>query len=126
MSRGLGSVQQAIKMALAVLAHHDLPTRFADICAWLIAANDGKEGDQLEPSCERSLRRGLKGLVDRGDVLIIRGTGSHGNPYCYMNVETIARMATGKKIKSAAHAKAIVGEMMDGWLDARRGEVRCT
>jgi hypothetical protein len=113
MSRGLGAVQQAIKIALAVLADDGLPTRFADVRTWWIAAGDGEEDDRLEPTYERSLRRALAGLVDRGDVLVIAGTGSPSRPYHYMNVETFAIRATGKKVTSAAQAKQIVAEMME-------------
>jgi hypothetical protein len=121
MSRGLGEIQQTIKFALAVLMHHGLPTRFEDVAAWLIAACDGKEGDRLEPSLERSLRRGLKGLVDSGDVLVIAGTGSPKSPYRYMTVETLAHIATGRKVRGRAHAKQVVGGMLEEMTRASRG-----
>lgn len=126
MSRGLGQAQLVIKCALTMLARHDLPTRFEDICRWVVVQNGWGEDDWIEPACERSFRRALAGLVDRGEVLVIAGTGGRSNPRHYMCVETIATMATGRKVKSTAHAMEIVGEMMEGWLDVRRGEARCT
>ncbi|MGO9047203.1 MAG: hypothetical protein ACLPXW_22210 [Xanthobacteraceae bacterium] len=51
--------------------------RFADIRACLIAWYGGKpeNGDRLPPTHERSLKRAMKALVDRGDVLIVSGMG---------------------------------------------------
>jgi hypothetical protein len=57
---------------------------FADIRSASIVRDGGEpKGDKLRPTYERSLRRALETLVDRGDVLISDGTGRPGNPYRY-------------------------------------------
>jgi hypothetical protein len=118
MSRGLGAIQNTIKLALAMLMRHGLPTRFEDICGWLIVQNGWQEDDQLDPSCERSLRRGLKGLVDLGDVLVIAGTGSPKSPFHYVIVEDLACIATGE-VMGRAHAKQVIGGLLEELKQAR-------
>lgn len=113
MSRGLGALQLKVKSALDILVEHGVPTRFADLGMWCLVREGGEEGDTLVPSYERSTRRALKRLVDDGEVLTIAGNGSRSNPFHYMNVETFAVMATGKKMKGIAHAKQVFGEMFE-------------
>jgi hypothetical protein len=73
-----------------------------------------ENGDCLTPTHERSLKRALKALVDRGDVLIVGGAGGPGDPYRYTTVESFAGVAHGKKkVKDTAHAKQIVAELND-------------
>lgn len=86
------------------LADNKLPTRFADIRAWCIVCSGGKEGDKLVPSFERSLKRALKGLVDRGDVLIFGGKGGQRDPGRYVTVEAFASKAEGKNGHEARQA----------------------
>jgi len=59
--------------------------RFADIRMCFVAryGGDPTKGDKLPPSHERSLKRALKGLRDRGEVLRIGGSGGPGDPYHY-------------------------------------------
>lgn len=114
MSRGLGSIQKEVKAALDILVEHGVPTRAADILMWCLVREGGEEGDTLVPSYERSIRRALAGLVDRGDILTIAGNGSRGRPHHFMTVESFAHMATGKKVKGTAHAKQVFGEMFEG------------
>jgi hypothetical protein len=86
MSRGLGKLQLAIKNTIKV--GEDYGPRgvtFADIRSASIVRTGGEpKRDKLRPTYERSLRRALKMLVDRGDVLISDGTGRPGNPYRYI------------------------------------------
>jgi hypothetical protein len=42
------------------------------------------------PSTNDSLKRALKGLLDRGDVLVASGAGGPDAPYHYVAVETVA------------------------------------
>jgi hypothetical protein len=58
-----------------------------------------------------TLRRAIKGLVDRGEILA-SGNGGPGDPRRYTTVECFAS-ATGETVKDTAHAKAIVAEMSD-------------
>jgi hypothetical protein len=59
-------------------------------------------GDTLPESRERSLRRALRGLVDRGEVI------AHGavRPRYYITVEKIASFFCDE-VKSTAHAKQV-------------------
>ena len=80
---------------------------------WFIArAGADPETDTLTPAFTRSLRRAIKGLVDRGEILIASGNGGPGDPRRYTTVECFAS-ATGETVKDTAHAKAIVAEMSD-------------
>jgi hypothetical protein len=93
MSRGLGDLQREIKRMLTVAVDtHEAVMSFTDIRACFIVKHGGdpENGDRLTPTHERSLKRALKGLVDRGDVLIVSGEGGPGDPYRYVTVETFA------------------------------------
>jgi hypothetical protein len=91
------------------------PLRFTDMRAVLVIDHGGnpKKGGKLKPAFERSLKRALKSLVDRGDVLILSGKGGPGDPYCYVTVESFASAASEKKITDTAKAKQIVAQMAD-------------
>ena len=69
MSRGLGSLQRDIKEVLAKTVDDCGPLGIADLRQWLIARAGGGREDALRPARERSLRRAIKGLVDRGEIL---------------------------------------------------------
>lgn len=116
MSRGLGALQREIKRMLT--RAHEVDTgalRFTDMRAVLVINHGGKpeKGDTLQPTHERSLKRALKGLVDRGDVLIVGGKGGPGDPRRYMTVETFASIANRKKVEDTAEAKQVVAEMAE-------------
>jgi molybdopterin-biosynthesis enzyme MoeA-like protein len=111
MSRGLGALQREIKTLLDRSFRMGLgPLRFADIRA-VFLINDGgnPETDRLDPTHERSLKRALKTLVERGDVLIMSGKGGPGDPYRHVTVECFAA-ATGE-VKDTAHAKQIFAKL---------------
>jgi hypothetical protein len=87
---------------------------------------DPEAGDKLRPSVERALKRALKTLVDRGDVLIFGGEGGVGDPYRYITVESFAGTALGgqDKVKNTAHAKAVLAVLQDAMTKAtERGGV---
>jgi hypothetical protein len=109
MSRGLGNLQRDIKQMLDRAFDAVGPLRFADIRALFIVHYGGKpdQGDKLRHSRERSLKRALKGLADRGEILIASGSGGPGDPRRYITVDRLAAAATGK-IKDTAHAKRVV------------------
>jgi hypothetical protein len=65
------------------------------------------------PWFERSLKRALKGLVDRGDVLVLGGKGGPGDPRHYVTVETFASKAESKKVTDTSYAKQLVAEMAE-------------
>ena len=64
---------------------------------------------RLNPTFERSLKRSLKALVDRGDV-VFDGKGGQTSPYRYTTIEAFAS-ATGEKVRDTAHAKQIIAEL---------------
>jgi hypothetical protein len=113
MSRGLGALQREIKTLLDRGVRAGFGSlRFADIRAVsVINVGGDPQTDRLDPTHERSLKRALQTLVERGDVLILSGKGGPGDPYRYVTVESFAA-ATGK-VKDTAHAKQIVAEMVD-------------
>ena len=110
MSRGLGELQREIKDALTFLSNNKQSTQFANIRAVFLIRHGGEEGDTMEPTYERSMRRALKGLLDRGDVVIFDGKGGPGDPHRYANVEDFAALYVrkGKKVRDASHAKEIL------------------
>jgi hypothetical protein len=112
MSRGLGALQRDIKGLLARTVGLVRPLRFADLRGLFIVhyGGDPKRGDKLTPTQERSLKRALKGLVDRGDVLIVSGSGGQRDPHRYMTVEAFATQVTGEG-KDTADAKRFVADM---------------
>jgi hypothetical protein len=128
MSRGLGQLQVEIKHMLARGFEVYGPLRFADIRAVMVIEHGGnpENGDKMRPSVERSLKRALKGLVDRGDVLIITGKGGPGDPRRYVTVESFAGIALGdaSKVRDTAHAKSVLIELQDAVTKAtERGGV---
>ena len=107
MSRGLGELQRMVKRILAgsfELGYGAL--RFADLRRTVAIPYGG----YLPPTYERSLKRALKGLVDRGDVLIVSGSGGPGDPRRYTTVECFASLAD-ETVKDTAHAKQIVAKL---------------
>lgn len=114
MSRGLGQMQRDIKRLLDATFDAVGPLQFAGLRALFIIhyGGDPDRGDTLNPTRERSLKRALKGLIDRCDVLIHSGAGGPGDPRRYITVERFASM-TGEKIKDTRHAKAIVAELAE-------------
>jgi hypothetical protein len=70
------------------------PLGIADLRQWFIARAGGGREDALRPARERSLRRAIKGLVDRGEILA-SGNGGPGDPRRYTTVECFAS-ATGE------------------------------
>ncbi len=123
MSRGLGKLQREIKRALTVMYDHGFTgqMRIADIRNWFIARYGGNpDTDKLPPTHERSLKRALKGLIDRGEVLVVDGKGGPGDPRRYTTVECFAA-ATGQKVKDTAHAKKIVAELQDAIAKMKPG-----
>jgi hypothetical protein len=81
------------------------------------------KGNALQPAFERSLRRAIKGLLDRGDILVIKGEGGPGDPRHYVTVEWFASAATGETVKDTAHAKAFVAELSE--VEASQQRDRC-
>ena len=51
----------------------------------------------------------FRGLIARGDVVVIGGRGTSGSPRQYATVEDFARLS-GKKVRDTAHAKEIAAE----------------
>jgi hypothetical protein len=129
MSRGLGKLQVVIKEVLTRAFQADAgPLRFTDLRAVMVIEHGGnpEHGDKLRPSVERSLKRALKTLVDRGDVLIFGGEGGVGDPYRYITVESFAGTALGgqDKVKDTAHAKSVLAKLQDAVTKAtERGGV---
>jgi hypothetical protein len=113
MSRSSGALQREIKGLLDRGFKLLGPLRFVQIRAVFVIEEGGNpETDRLDPTHERSLKRALKTLVERGDVLILGGKGRSGDPYSYVTVESFAAM-TGETVKDTAHAKQIVAELQD-------------
>jgi hypothetical protein len=107
MSKGLGERQVEIKEMLAILWRRKLRTQFADIRACFFYAHGGEVGeDTLAPTYERLLWRALRGLIARGDVVVIGGRGTSGSPRQYATVEDFARLSV-RKVRDTAHAKEI-------------------
>jgi hypothetical protein len=105
MSRGLGALQREIKAVLD--RSFDLGTGalpFSSLRAVFVINAGGRpeQGDTLSDARERSLKRALKGLVDRGDVI------THGavRPRSYVTVEKMASFFCDE-VKNTAHAKQV-------------------
>jgi len=105
MSRGLGALQREIKAVLD--RSFDLGTGalpFSDLRSVFVVNAGGRpeQGDTLPEARERSLKRALKGLVDRGDVI------THGavRPRSYVTVEKMASFFCDE-VKNTAHAKQV-------------------
>ena len=85
--------------------------KFANVRKAAIIRAGGKLGrDTLRPSVERSLMRALKTLVDRGDVVILQGSGRPGDPYGYRSVEAIASAVLGRPVTDTQEAKQILAD----------------
>ena len=114
MSRGLGTLQGDVKRVLTRAAEYGFGTlRFTDIrAAFVVGAGGDPQNDMLRPSHERSIKRALKGLVDRRDVVVVGGEGGPGDPYRYTTIECLAA-ATGAKVRNKAHAWEIINAMHD-------------
>lgn len=114
MSRGLGALQREIKKALTAAFDKGYGgMQIAELRSWFVVRDGGDPtSDKLQSTQERSLKRALKALMDRGEVLVIAGKGGPGDPRRYTTVECFAA-ATGTKVKDTAHAKAIVAELQD-------------
>ena len=115
MPRGLGKSQRRIKTILQRASEIRIagPLSFADIRTIEIRSyGDDPYRDRLNPTRERSLKRSLKALVDRGDVVIVAGKGGQLDPYYYTTVEAFAA-STGATVKDTAHAKRIVAELQE-------------
>ncbi len=65
----------------------------------------------------------MKGLIDRGDVVVIDGKGGPGDPHRYANVEDFASLYVrkGKKVRDATHAKEILLKVNAVVAKARAG-----
>ena len=90
MSRGLGKLQREIKRILQRAWDADLPALpFASIRGvFIMSAGGNPETGRLHPTSERSLKRSIRALVDRGDV-IRAGAGGQQDPFRYGTVESI-------------------------------------
>jgi hypothetical protein len=98
MSHGLGALQRQVKEVLdraLDIGSGALP--FARLRDFFVIEHGGRpeDGDRLSEAQERSLKRALKGLVDRGDVLIIGGKGGPRDRRRYVTVERLAARAQG-------------------------------
>jgi hypothetical protein len=110
MSRGLGKLQHSIKRMIWAAEDYGAASgiRFADMRNAIVTRKGGAPSrDKLRPTHERSLKRAMKTLVDRGDVLIIGGNGRPGDPYRYVTVEAMASRYTNRKITDTAEAKKV-------------------
>ena len=105
MSRGLGALQREIKAVLDRsfdLGTGALPCSALRAVFVIDAGGRPERGDTLSEARERSLKRALKGLVDRGDVI------THGavRPRSYVTVEKMASFFCDE-VKNTAHAKQV-------------------
>jgi hypothetical protein len=110
MSRGLGDLQRSIKKIMHIMATDRPYVLLSDLYELWAMGNGG----EISEAQKRNLRRALKGLVDRGDVLIPRGEGRPGNPYLYTTVEIFAGLFTDEKkpLTDTAKAKQMTAEIM--------------
>jgi len=56
---------------------------------FIMGSGGNPETNKMLPNFERSLKRSLLTLVNRGDVLKIRGEGGQRSPFAYMTVEAL-------------------------------------
>jgi hypothetical protein len=94
MSRGLGELQRSIKDFLIRAQEYNaggkpVVVTFADIRVMTLAGHCGADYAKYKmlPTFERSLKRALKTLVDRGEVVVVKGKGRAGDPYLYCITE---------------------------------------
>jgi hypothetical protein len=86
MSRGLGRLQNAIKMSIQEAERYGAyAVTFADIRK----ATAVRHGGSLRPTFERSLKRAVKTLTERGELAIVQGDGGRWSPYRYATRETV-------------------------------------
>jgi hypothetical protein len=80
-SKGLGKLQQAIKRTILEAESYGVRSvTFADIRK-VTAIRNG--GSSLRPTFERSLKRALRTLIQRREVIIVGGGGGRWSPYRY-------------------------------------------
>jgi hypothetical protein len=120
MPRGLGHHQRAIKAILQRTSDRGTgPLTFGQVRGIVIIEHRGRPeaGSRLSPAAERSLKRAMQTLVQRGDVLIVEGAGGRKDPYRYTTVEAFtgeADTATAKRVYSE------VAEAALAWQTGRR------
>ena len=116
-TRGLGKLQRRIKEMLGAAMDAEIGClTWPHIRQVVVLDYGGKPGESLNPTFERSLKRGLKTLVERGDVLVVGGRGGPGDPYRYTTVEAFASVAEDRKVTDAGEAKAIVATLAEAIL----------
>ncbi len=95
MSRGIGKLQREIKRILQRAWDADLPALpFASIReVFIMSAGGNPESDRMNPTFERKLKRSLRALVDRGDV-IRAGAGGQLDPFRYATIEALLTSPT--------------------------------
>jgi hypothetical protein len=101
MSRGLGSLQRQIKSICRDYAKDEDAVSFSGIRSAILR--------KPKPSAVRSLKRALKTLVDRGEVLIVAGMGGPVDPYYYMTFEDLIayELKHGERVRDKTHAREI-------------------
>ena len=102
MSRSLGGLQRVIQ---AVLLEHNGPLQYGQIRTQLVLTKINFTSKLR--TRDRSLKRALKWLVDRGEVIIVGGKGGPSEPYRYVAIESIASTFKGEKVTDIAEAKKI-------------------
>ena len=113
MSRGPGRQQRNIRHILQHCHDQELGNpSFAVMRRIYIEGIGGNpQTDRLNQNVERALKRALKSLVDKGEVVILGGRGGQRDPYRYALVAAIANGAGVEEPETAA-AKQIVDEMV--------------
>lgn len=94
MSRGLGSLQRDIKNIFQYCADDGIGAlTFADIRAVALhregVSREDLKNYRFKPAFERSMKRALKTLVDRREVVIVGGKGGQLDPYRYTTLKAI-------------------------------------
>jgi hypothetical protein len=85
MCKGLGRLQSAIVASIREAERLGVHTvTFADIRNSTAMRNGG----HIRPTFERSLKRAVKTLTERGDLVIVRGRGGRWSPYHFVRRET--------------------------------------
>ena len=121
MSRGLGRSQQEIKRILQRARDAEIGMlTFASIRAvFIMGAGGNPETDKLNLTFERSLKRSLKNLVDRGDVVRF-GEGGQQDPFRYVTVEAVAGEPDTDDAKRVFAELVAVSEAALARLSSRR------
>jgi hypothetical protein len=89
MSRSLGGLQRVIK---GLLLEHNGPLQFGQIRTQLVLTEKINFTSETLRTRDRSLKRALKELVDRGEVLIVGGKGGPSDPYRYVAIESMCEL----------------------------------